>query len=481
MMNTAAHDAYVADIQRRALEESAHCPLCEWSVTPENWKAHFEIHHPGHTAPPFPVKETIRYIDRETGEIVDEPAEPDETPAALTKLDEARRTLAEMRDVDEVKAIRDKAEAMRVYAHQARLGLEAQNHAAEIKLRAERRAGQLLGEIERQQRGGDRKSISHDESLISAPKLSDIGISYSQSSRWQSIAALPESEFDKRIEAIKKADKEITTAAMLRFAEALKGAPDEVRYIVTTYDVDDPDTVAELKRMQKDGLDSFGEVYHTGFIQPGNEHEAVHISAGYKALKAALELKAKIHKQMAMDERRHRAAETPLPTGQYRCIVIDPPWPVQKIEREVRPKQGEHLDYPTMTLDEIAALPVGDLAYEDGCHLYLWTTQKYLPDAIDLVRKWGFNYQCVFTWDKPTGMTPYSWMYNTELVVFARRGDLSLLRNGLKLSFQAPSEGHSVKPDVFYNERVMLASPEPRLDMFARRPREGFTVWGDEV
>lgn len=179
-------------------------------------------------------------------------------------------------------------------------------------------------------------------------------------------------------------------------------------------------------------------------------------------------------------QRRLDAAQTPLPSGQYRCIVIDPPWDMQKIEREDRPRQGEYLDYPTMTLEDIAALPVRDLAFADGCHLYLWTTHKYLPDALSLVAGWGFHYQCLMTWVKPGGMTPYSWMYNTEHVLFARMGDLPLLKNGMKLSFDAPAIGHSIKPDVFY-ERVLLASPEPRYEMFARRERDGFIGWGNEA
>jgi N6-adenosine-specific RNA methylase IME4 len=182
----------------------------------------------------------------------------------------------------------------------------------------------------------------------------------------------------------------------------------------------------------------------------------------------------------ASDEAKRRAAETPLPAGKYRCIVIDPPWHVEKIDREVRPRQEHYLDYPTMTLEEISALPVAELADDDGCHLYLWTTQKYLPEALKLVDAWGFRYQCLMTWVKPTGITPYSWMYNTEHILFARRGSLPLLRNGLKLSIEAPVIGHSIKPDAFF-ERVLEASPEPRLEMFARRTHAGFAAWGNEV
>lgn len=144
--------------------------------------------------------------------------------------------------------------------------------------------------------------------------------------------------------------------------------------------------------------------------------------------------------------------------------------------------QGRDLDYPTMTIDEIGNLPILEQANPAGCHLYLWVTHKYLPVGLRLFESWGFRYQCLMTWVKPTGMTPYSWMYNTEHVLFGRVGGLQLERLGLKLSFDAPVSkgGHSRKPGAFY-ERVLEASPGPRLEMFARRERLGFDVWGNEV
>lgn len=174
------------------------------------------------------------------------------------------------------------------------------------------------------------------------------------------------------------------------------------------------------------------------------------------------------------------AVTPPLPAGKYRCIVIDPPWPMQKIEREVRSDQGAELDYPVMSIEDIVALDVVGLADEAGCHLYLWTTHKFLPNALAITEAWGFRYQCLMTWTKPTGFTPYSWMYNTEHVIFARCGNLDLLQKGLKLGMEAPTTRHSAKPDVFY-ERVVAASPGPRLEMFARQPRTGFEVWGNET
>jgi len=170
----------------------------------------------------------------------------------------------------------------------------------------------------------------------------------------------------------------------------------------------------------------------------------------------------------------------PPPEGKYRCIVIDPPWPMKKIIRDVRPKQEDYLDYPTMTIEEIRALPIPTLADEEGCHIYLWITHKFLPAALSILREWGASYQCILTWVKNVGFTPYSWMYSTEHVLFARIGALPLDRMGLRLDFSADVRGHSVKPDEFY-QKVVWASPPPRLNMFARQERDGFEAWGVEL
>jgi N6-adenosine-specific RNA methylase IME4 len=176
------------------------------------------------------------------------------------------------------------------------------------------------------------------------------------------------------------------------------------------------------------------------------------------------------------------AEPVPPPPGKYRCIVIDPPWPMPKIDRDARPDQGRKLDYTTMTADQLADeawLPVRESSADDA-HIYLWVTHKYLPLGLELLEKWGFRYQCVMTWRKNVGITPYSWMYDTEHVLFGRRGNLPLQKLGLRLSFDAPVRGHSVKPDVFY-DRVREASPAPRLDMFPGVEHDGFEPWGLEA
>ncbi len=184
---------------------------------------------------------------------------------------------------------------------------------------------------------------------------------------------------------------------------------------------------------------------------------------------------AKIEKLLSQPRKQ---VYVPLPEGKYQTIVIDPPWPIEKILREVRPNQLD-LDYPTMTLEEIEALPVPELAYEDGCHIYLWTTHKYLPTAFKVLDAWGANYECLLTWVKNVGITPFSWMYSTEHCLFARIGNLPLLKLGKRLDFEAKVREHSRKPDEFYN-LIKEVSPEPRIDMFSREKRDGFAQYGNE-
>lgn len=172
----------------------------------------------------------------------------------------------------------------------------------------------------------------------------------------------------------------------------------------------------------------------------------------------------------------------PIPVGIFRTIVADPPWPIEKIEREERPNQHT-IDYPTMSVQQICDLAPEIMSRTDdgGAHLYLWTTHKHLPDALRVADAWGFKYQCLLTWVKNVGFTPFSWMYSTEHVLFcrSRKGSLDLLRNGLRLDFAAPVTRHSEKPDAFF-ELVEQASPGPRLELFARKRRDGWEAWGND-
>jgi len=163
----------------------------------------------------------------------------------------------------------------------------------------------------------------------------------------------------------------------------------------------------------------------------------------------------------------------------YRTIVIDPPWPIEKSLRTARPNQIE-MDYKTWSLEEIRNFPIKKFISKDGCHLYLWTTHKYLPDAIQILGDWGFKYHCLLTWVKNVGFTPFSFMFSTELVLFGLMGNVAMIKKGERLDFTADAREHSRKPDKFY-DLVKRVSPDPRIDIFSREKRDGFDQWGIEV
>jgi hypothetical protein len=132
---------------------------------------------------------------------------PAVTNPPIRLYDAARRALAEAHRVDEVKSIRDKAVAMQAYAKQAKdTTLIAQ--ATGIRMRAERRVGELLIEMavrkERETKGGDCRSKLQPATLIAAPKLADLGINKTQSSRWQRLAALEPDSFEAEVEGASK-------------------------------------------------------------------------------------------------------------------------------------------------------------------------------------------------------------------------------------------------------------------------------------
>lgn len=164
----------------------------------------------------------------------------------------------------------------------------------------------------------------------------------------------------------------------------------------------------------------------------------------------------------------------------YRTIVIDPPWPQKKTGlRSVRPNQYRDLPYRVMSLEEIKAFPINDFADID-CHLYIWTINKYLRDAFDILEVWGFKFHAVLVWNKSTGVCPFSLQFRNEFVLFGYRGKLALKRIGLPTYFSGKVREHSRKPDEFYG-LAQTISYSPRIDIFSREIRDGWEQWGDEV
>jgi N6-adenosine-specific RNA methylase IME4 len=141
---------------------------------------------------------------------------------SITRYDAMRTALVESHRIDDVKEIRDKAEALRLYAKQAGEGLENQNMMAEIKLRAERRCGELLGEMENAPTGPKPQLGNALLRNSPPPTLADMGISRMQSSRWQAIAAVPEPIFEEHLATVRAEAAELTSAGVLRVAQQIK-------------------------------------------------------------------------------------------------------------------------------------------------------------------------------------------------------------------------------------------------------------------
>jgi N6-adenosine-specific RNA methylase IME4 len=181
-----------------------------------------------------------------------------------------------------------------------------------------------------------------------------------------------------------------------------------------------------------------------------------------------------------------------IPDGGYRTIVADPPWkygkwgapsklPPGTIKR-YEPK-GSEMPYKTMTVEEISALPVGDIAAAD-CDLYLWTTGKYLPAAFGVMDAWGFKYCQTLTWCKKPKGTGQGGLYcpTTEFLLLGRKGRMPKGKSRIDTTWwevKRPMR-HSKKPELF-QDIIEAQSDSPRIELFARRQRLGWDVWGNEV
>jgi N6-adenosine-specific RNA methylase IME4 len=174
--------------------------------------------------------------------------------------------------------------------------------------------------------------------------------------------------------------------------------------------------------------------------------------------------------------------------GCFGTILADPPWRFQNRTGKVAPEHQRLRRYETMSLDQICAMPVEQHAKEQS-HLYLWVPNALLPDGFRVMEAWGFEYKTNIIWSKirkdgqPDGRGVGFYFRNvTEVLLLGIRGRLRTgppARSQVNLIATRKRE-HSRKPEEVY-EVIEACSPGPRLELFARAPRAGWSQWGNEL
>ena len=174
-------------------------------------------------------------------------------------------------------------------------------------------------------------------------------------------------------------------------------------------------------------------------------------------------------------------AETTWPEGKYPVIYADPPWRYEHPPMGSTSRSIEN-HYPTMTLEEISALPVPAIA-ADGAILYLWATVPKLAECLEVIEAWGFIYRTCMVWVKDRIGMGYHARNRHEILLIAKRGQIAPPEpsNRPDSVVEAPRLGHSAKPEEFYRI-IEIAYPDlPRVELFARAKRDGWDVWGNQA
>lgn len=173
----------------------------------------------------------------------------------------------------------------------------------------------------------------------------------------------------------------------------------------------------------------------------------------------------------------------------FRTVLADPPWRFQNKTGKVAPEHRRLNRYGTMSLEEIKALPVGRIL-ADAAHLYMWLPNALLPEGIETLRAWGFEYKSNIIWHKirkdggSDGRGVGFYFRNvTEIILFGVKGkNARTLKPGrTQVNYLATRKReHSRKPDEQYSI-IESCSPGPYLELFARGARDGWATWGDQA
>ncbi|MFZ1934038.1 MAG: MT-A70 family methyltransferase [Thermoguttaceae bacterium] len=337
-------------------------------------------------------------------------------PRELVMLTQAERLLAQAKTINEVKSICDMAAAARVYYRQIELARDSAIHAATIEVTAKRKMGQLLktANLATGARGNQhtgKMNGSQDATGPTRPRLRELNVTKSLSSRSQAIAGLPAATFDRYVNERVESRQEPTTAGLLRLAR---------QQVVN-------DTVLPESHSSN------------RFVRD-------------------------LRKLIAEGRR-------------FSTIYADPPWRYDN--QGTRACTDNH--YPTLSVEQIAAEPVVELA-ADNAHLHLWTTNAFLPAAFYVIEAWGFEYKSCFVWVKPQFGIGNYYRLAHEFLLLGVRGSLPFRDHSQRSWIELERRGHSCKPEEI-RAIIEQVSPAPYLELYGRTllKNTAWTVHGNQL
>ena len=171
--------------------------------------------------------------------------------------------------------------------------------------------------------------------------------------------------------------------------------------------------------------------------------------------------------------------EIEAPSGKFRVLYADPPWSYGNTQPDYQTEQRDH--YPVMSMDELCAMPVKDIAADDAV-LFLWVTSPILEDSFALIKAWGFSYKASFVWDKEKhNMGHYNSVRHEFLLVCTRGSCQPDVRKLYDSVVTETRTEHSRKPQQFYEMIETIYTQGRKIEFFARNQREGWTSYGYET
>lgn len=164
--------------------------------------------------------------------------------------------------------------------------------------------------------------------------------------------------------------------------------------------------------------------------------------------------------------------------AKFPVIYADPPW---RYEHAISNSREIENHYPTMSLDEICAMPVRDIVTDDAI-LYMWATAPKLAECMQVLTAWGFDYRTNFVWVKDKIGMGYHARSQHEILLVAKRGNIPppAVADRVSSVVMAERGEHSAKPAVFYELIESFYPTLPKIELFCRSPREGWAVWGNQ-